>query len=184
MLPSSPPTDPDVQISRIRFFAQELRSRGVSMDDPRLRQWIAHQQRREASPWDWLRARPAFQPFPPGLCDLSGVVAQLQHVPRDAVVGVVTHDLHREPRVLAAQRLMPVFPTPVTDRNQRPCEPALRRPLPNHILAARLRFPPRVGEAEEVERWPLAIRVRAALRLGPEVDEARFVGVEREPVPT
>src|SRR5215469_10262036 len=40
-----------------------------------------------------------------------------------------------------------------------------------------------MGEAEKVERRCLAVWMRATLALGSEVDEARLVRVEREPVP-
>src|SRR5262249_57851414 len=40
-----------------------------------------------------------------------------------------------------------------------------------------------MGEAEKVERRCLAVWMRATLALGAEVDEARLVRMEREPVP-
>src|SRR6516164_5651945 len=40
-----------------------------------------------------------------------------------------------------------------------------------------------MGEAEKVERRWLAVWMRATLALGAEVDEARLVRMEREPVP-
>ncbi len=87
-----------------------------------------------------------------------------------------------QPFPLVRQRLMAVVPTPVADRGQRAGEPALGGPLAHHVLAL-LRFHPSVGEAEKVERRFLAVRVRATLALGAEVDEARLVGMERKPLP-
>src|SRR5262249_34708380 len=40
-----------------------------------------------------------------------------------------------------------------------------------------------MGEAEKVERRCLAVWMRATLALGAEVDEARLIRMEREPVP-
>src|SRR5262245_7543186 len=150
MLPPSPPTDPDVQISCIRFFAGELRSRGISMDDPGSGKRMAFEKRVEAVPWEPFRARSPCQPHSPDPCDLGEIPARLLHIPRDAVVGVVTYELRRQPGVLHEQRLMAVLPTPVVDGDQPTGEPALGRSLSHHVLAF-LRLRPGVGEAEEVE---------------------------------
>src|SRR6516162_6209883 len=77
---------------------------------------------------------------------------------------------------------MPVGPAPFLDRHQRSRQTALGRPLPHHLLSI-LRLRPDMGEAEKVERRCLAVWVRATLALGAEVDEARLVRMEREPVP-
>ena len=50
MLPPSPLTDPDVQISRIRFFTGELRFSGIAVNDPGPWQRMAGEERGEASP--------------------------------------------------------------------------------------------------------------------------------------
>src|SRR5438046_1915519 len=78
---------------------------------------------------------------------------------------------------------MPVVPAPVVDRYQCAREPALGRPLPHHVLTLP-RLPPYVSEAEEVERWLLAVRMRATFSLRAEVDEARLVRMQREPIPS
>src|SRR6516225_9452672 len=77
---------------------------------------------------------------------------------------------------------MPVGPAPCLDRHQRSRQTALGRPLPHHLLSI-LRLRPDMGEAEKVERRCLAVWMRATLALGAEVDEARLVRMEREPVP-
>src|SRR4030081_2559365 len=77
---------------------------------------------------------------------------------------------------------MAVSPTPVADCDQRAGKAALRRRLPHHVLAL-LRLHPGVGEAEKVERWLLAVWMRATSTLGTEVDKARLVGMKREPIP-
>src|SRR6185369_4570300 len=41
-----------------------------------------------------------------------------------------------------------------------------------------------MSEAKEVKRWLLAISMHATWTLGPEVDEARLVGMQREPKPS
>src|SRR5205823_3310769 len=122
------------------------------------------------------------QPLFPEPSGLLEVPAQLQHVSRDAVVGVVPYKLRRQPGALPPDRPMPVDPTPVVDGAQCAGKPALGRALPHH-LPALLRPRPRVGKAEKVERWSLAVWIRATWPLRPEVDEARLVGVERKPVP-
>ena len=73
MLPSSPLTDPDVQISRFRFFTGELRSRGVAMDNPGCRQRVALEEFSEAVPVEPVPAIPPRQPFLPDPRDLLGV---------------------------------------------------------------------------------------------------------------
>ena len=78
---------------------------------------------------------------------------------------------------------MPVFPAPVRHRRQRSGIAALRRDLPDHVdpLA---RLAPDMGEAKEVERGAVRNRMVGALRpLEAEVDEARLVGMKREPIP-
>jgi len=94
----------------------------------------------------------------------------------------VTFELRRQPGVLDEQRLMSVSPTPLRHGDQRAGKPALGRRLPHHVLAP-LRFHPGVGEAEKVERGFLAVWMRATASLRAEVDEARLVGMQREPMP-
>src|SRR5215813_11251731 len=77
---------------------------------------------------------------------------------------------------------VPVDPAPLIDRHQCSRQTALGRPLPHHLLSI-LRLRPDMGEAEKVERRCLAVWMRATLALGAEVDEARLVRMEREPVP-
>src|ERR1700730_3795643 len=110
------------------------------------------------------------------------VPAELHDVPGDAVVGVMAYELGGQPLLLVRQRLVAVVPTPIADRTQRAGEPAFGRSLAHHVLAL-LRLHPSVGEAEKVERRRGAVRMRATWTLGAEVDEARLVGMEREPEP-
>src|SRR5260370_280738 len=182
MLPPSPLTDPDVQISRIRFLTGEFRSGGVAVDDLGPGKGMAGEDCVEACPCEPLRPRSSLQPLPPYLCDLLTIPVHVPNVPRDAIVGIMTFELRRQPSVLPAQQLMAVFPTPVIDCHQRTGKAVLRRRLPHHVLAL-LRFPPGVGKAEKVERWFLAVWMRATATLRAEVDVARPVGREREPVP-
>ena len=53
MLPPSPVTDPDVRISRIRFFAEELRSGGVPVNDLDGGEWMGCEERAEVAPERW-----------------------------------------------------------------------------------------------------------------------------------
>src|SRR5258708_24630139 len=182
MLPPSPLTDPDVQISRIRFLAGELRSGGVAVDDHGPGKGMAGEECVEACPCEPFRARSSLQPLPPYLCDLLTIPVHVPNVPRDAVVGIVTFELRRQPGVLPGQQLMAVCPTPVIDCPQRTGKAVLLRRLPHHVLAL-LRFHPGVGKAEKVERLFLAVRMRAAATLRAELDEERLGGMEREPLP-
>src|SRR6266436_10016075 len=104
-------------------------------------------------------------------------------VPRDPIVGIVTIDYRRQPRVLFACRPMPVGPAPFLDRGQRAGKSTFGRRLPHHVLALP-RLSPRVGEAEEVERLRLAVWRRPAMTLRAEVDEARLVRMQLEAEPT
>jgi hypothetical protein len=69
----------------------------------------------EANPSEPLAAGSSFQPFPPQPPDLGAVSLQLPHVPRDAVVGIMTFKLRSQPVALPAQQVMPVGPTPLID---------------------------------------------------------------------
>ena len=121
------------------------------MNDPGPWQWMAGEERGEASPGEPLRARAPFQPFAPRLRDLLAILMQPSEVPRDAVVGIVTDELGRQPGELIEDRPMPIGSAPVLDRGQRAGKAGLRRRLPHHVLAL-ARLHPRVSEAEEVTR--------------------------------
>ncbi len=83
--------------------------------------------------------------------------------------------------MLVAQRPVAVFPAPVAHRGHRTGEPAFGRDPPNHGLAVP-RPAPDMGQAEEVERGPIRLRMACALlSRWSEIDEAGLVGVEREP---
>jgi hypothetical protein len=183
MLPPSPPTDPDVQISRIRFLTGELRSGGISVNDPGSWQRVAVEERVEACPGEPLRTRATFQPFVPRLRDLLAILAKPPDVSRDAVIGIMTDEGRRQPGVLLKHRPVPVGPTPVRDDGQRAGKAVLSRRLPHHVLAL-LRLDPTVGEAEKVERSVQAVCRRTIAALRAEVDEARLVGMQRQPKPS
>jgi hypothetical protein len=91
----------------------------------------------------------------------------------------VTNEYRRQPGTLFERGPMPVGPTPVLDRGQRAGKTALGRGLPHHVLAIP-RLSPRVGEAEEVERWVLAVWGHPTTSLRAEVDEARLVRMQLE----
>src|SRR5215217_9452411 len=119
MLPPSPPQTRTCGFPASGSSRESFAGDGVAMDDPRAGKRVACEQRGEAVPWEGLRARPPFQPLLPGPCGLPEVPAQLLHVPRDAVIGIVTFELRRQPGELGAQRLMAVSPAPVVDGDQR-----------------------------------------------------------------
>src|SRR6266480_2408753 len=85
--------------------------------------------------------------------------------------------------VLVRDGLMPVVPTPVRHRRQRSGVTVLRRYLSHHVLACP-RLTPNVGEAEEGERGTIRLRMVSPIwPVAAEIDEARLVGMEREPIP-
>ena len=93
MFPSPPLTDPDVQISRIRFFARMVRSRsGVLVDDQSRGQRVARKHGSEALPWQIAMAAAPREPFPPGPYDLVVIPPDPPAVAGDAVVGAVSPD--------------------------------------------------------------------------------------------
>src|SRR3954467_13770792 len=76
-----------------------------------------------------------------------------------------------------------LFPAPLGDPRQRSGIAALGRDLPDHVDPFARRAPD-MGEAKEVERGAVRSRMVGALwPLEAEVDEARLVGMEREPIP-
>src|SRR3954465_3719692 len=85
--------------------------------------------------------------------------------------------------MLHGDRPMPVIPAPWGDRRQRSGIASLGCDLPDHVDPS-ARLAPDMSEAEEVERGAMRSRVLGALwPLEAEVDEARLVGMEREPIP-
>src|SRR5258707_11348981 len=85
--------------------------------------------------------------------------------------------------VLVRNGLMPVVPTPGRHRRQRAGVTVLCRDLPHHILACP-RLAPDVGEAEEAERGIIRLRMMCPIwSVVAEIDEARLVGMECEPIP-
>src|SRR5712691_2591955 len=160
----------------------EVRCSRVPVDDHGAGKRMAYEECVEACPCEPLGPRSPFQPLPPQLGDLLPIPVHLPDVPRAAVVGHMADELRSQAGVLPGQRPVAVVPTPVVDSCQRPSKAVLRRRLSHHVLTL-LRFHPSMGEAEKVERWLLAARLRATAPLWAEVDEARLVGMEREPVP-
>ena len=78
---------------------------------------------------------------------------------------------------------MPVDPTPGRDRCQRSGVAVLCRYLPHHILACP-RPAPYVGEAKEGERGTIRLRMVSPIwSVAAEIDEARLVRMEYQPIP-
>jgi hypothetical protein len=75
------------------------------MDDLGLGEWMAFEERVEAIPEGALRARSSFQPLALGPGDLLPASPQLPDAPRDAVIGIVTNKLRRQPGVLPSNGL-------------------------------------------------------------------------------
>src|SRR5262245_4728546 len=187
MLPSSPLTDPDVRISRFRFFTGEVRSQqrsGVTVDDTGSRQGMAPEQLGKAAPGHGALPVAPGPPLAPAPCDFIGIPAQSTIIARDAVVGIVAPHHRAQMGVLCADRRVPVLPAPRGHRRQRAGVTLFGRYLPHHALALP-GLPPDVAEAQEGERS--AIRFRMLLPIGSceaEVDEARLGRMKPEPIPS
>ena len=79
---------------------------------------------------------------------------------------------------------MPGFPAPRGHRCQRAGVTLLCRYLPHNVLAPP-RLSPYVAEAEKGERGTIRFRVVPPIwSVAAEIDEARLVGMEREPIPS
>jgi len=105
------------------------------MDDSGPRKRVAREEASELLPWEWCRAGPSLQPFPPGPFSLEGILEQLPNVPRDTVVRVVTSQLLRQPLVLIGYWEVAVGPTPFLYCEQRASKSAFGRPLPYYVHA-------------------------------------------------
>jgi hypothetical protein len=181
VLPSPPLTDPDERISRIRFFARNLRSRtGVMVDDQGWRQWVPSEHGPEAYPRQMAMASASSEPFLPDPQELVVVPANPPAVSRDAIVGAVPPDHPRQVSMLFAERAMQVLPAPFRYRSQRASITVFGRYLPNHVLTVP-RQPPDVGEAKKVEGGPHRGGMPPAGAFEPEVYEAGLGRVEPKP---
>ena len=136
MLPSPPLTDPDVRITRIRFFARKLCSGdGVPVDDHSGRQGIPSEHGPEARPRQLAVAAAPGEPFPPYPQELVVVPADPSAVSRDAVGGAVPPDHPRQMSVLFPERVVQIPPTPLGHGSQRACITIFRRYLADDVLA-------------------------------------------------
>src|SRR5258707_6706119 len=90
MLPSPPLTDPDVRITRIRFFTRKLRSGDIVLvDDLGWRQRVSREHGPEARPRQIAVTTAPREPFPPCPHELMVIPPDPSAVSRDAVVGAV-----------------------------------------------------------------------------------------------
>src|SRR5271157_3108782 len=141
MSPSPPLTDPDVQVSRIRFFTGEFRSRWrKAMDDPRRGKRMALEDRVEAGPVERaFSTMPSRQPFFPQHHDLASEPPYASRVARYAVVGIVASHHLGQMGMLIAQGSMPIASAPLAYRRQRPWVPAFGRHLPHPVHRVRFK---------------------------------------------
>ena len=107
-MPSSPLTDPDVRISRIRFFTGQVRSRtpAEGVNDPWRRQDQPLEHRLELGPRQPSQAVAAFEPLVPGATNLVGNVSDAPGVAEDAIVGIVAPQEPTPIWVLLTQQVM------------------------------------------------------------------------------
>ena len=134
MLPPSSLTVPDVQVSRVRFFMEELCSRRCSDGrSGRPAEGDALGAQRTGF-WGTTPTVPSRQPFLPDRRDLTGVPAYSSKVARYAVVGIVAPHHRGQMGVLVGDGLMPVHPTPSRNRRQSSGVTVLCRYLSHHIL--------------------------------------------------
>src|SRR5208283_1237634 len=155
-----------------------------AMDDPRRGKRMALENRVEAGPRERASSTmPSRQPFLPQHHDLAGKPSYASRVAGYAVVGIVASQHLGQMGMLIAQGSMPIVSAPIAYRRQSPRVPAFGRHLP-HPVHPLLRLGPDMGEAEEVERGAVRIRMADAPRpMKAKVDEVRLARVEREPVP-
>ena len=123
------------------------------MNDPGRRQGMSLEELAEATPGEVALTIPARQPFPPCALDLVGEPVQAAGVASDAVIGKMAAHRRRQAGMLRADRLVPVGPAPVGHVLQCPGKAAFGGDLPDHVFAVP-RFPPDMGETEEVKRGP------------------------------
>src|SRR5260370_26271151 len=136
MLPSPPLTDPDVRITRIRFFARKLRSGdGVLGADQGWRKGRPSEHGPEARPRQIAMTAAPSEPFLPYPHELVVVPADPSAVSRDAVIGAVPPDHPRQMGVLFAERMVQVSSTPLGHGGQRACITIFRRYLADDVLA-------------------------------------------------
>src|SRR5437016_11288657 len=130
MSPSPPLTDPDVRITRIRFFARKLCSGSVVLvDDQGWRQRIPREHGPEARPRQIAVAATPGEPFLPYPYELVVVPPDPSAVSRDAVIGAVAPDHPRQMGVLFPERVVQISPTPLGHGSQRACITIFRRYL-------------------------------------------------------
>ena len=84
-----PPQTRTCRIPASGSSQESLANGDIAMDDPGPRKRVAGEEGSELLPWEWCRAGPSLQPFPPGPFSLEGILEQLPNVPRDTVVRVV-----------------------------------------------------------------------------------------------
>src|SRR2546430_5789621 len=130
-----PPQTRTCRIPASGSSQESLANGDIAMDDPGPRKRVAGEEGSELLPWEWCRAGPSLQPFPPGPFSLEGILEQLPNVPRDTVVRVVTSQLLRQPLVLLGYWEVAVGPTPFLYCEQRASKSAFGRPLPYHVHA-------------------------------------------------
>ena len=184
MSPSPSLTDPDEQITRIRFFARKFRSgSAVGVGDQGSGQRVSTEHGREARPRQFAVAAAARQPFSPDPHDLVVIPAQPLAVSREAIVGAVPPDHSRQMGVLLAERTVQVSSGTIDHGSQGARIPVFRRDLAHHVLAPQ-RLAPHVGKAKEVEGRPRCRGVKPLRAFEPEVHEARLGRMEREPEPS
>src|SRR6266849_10507127 len=122
-----PPQTRTCRIPASGSSQESLANGDIAMDDPGPRKRVAGEEGSELLPWEWCRAGPSLQPFPPGPFSLEGILEQLPNVPRDTVVRVVTSQLLRQPLVLLGYWEVAVGPTPFLYCEQRASKSAFGR---------------------------------------------------------
>ena len=115
MLPPSSLTDPDVRITRIRFFTRKLRSRDVVlMNDKGARQWISREHGSKARPRQIAVATTPVEPFLPNPHEPVVIPSDPTAVSRDAVVGAVPSDHSGQMSVLFSERAVQISSAPLS----------------------------------------------------------------------
>ena len=135
------------------------------------------------APGQGLAAGPAVQPLAPEPADRPVELVQAAVVRRSAVVLVVAPELAIENLTLISHRIMPMGLAPLGDALQAPSPAFAHRPhvdgeLPLSTPSTKVREPQEV----EGRRLPFASPFRVLRRMASELDQARLLRVQAQPV--
>ena len=155
----------------------------IGMTDTRRRE-PAVDVRGHAMPRQMVALTPTTQDAPPESPHCEPKRVQRGAVPRDTVVPVVPEDDRSQIRALLRDGLMQTLPEFGLHRSQLRLPPRAHR-LPQHREPSLPRLRAAMREAQKVEGLRFPVASCSSIRVGraTELDEARLVGMQRQPEP-